>query len=116
MNRDREDRSWLKASTWFLFQGYEYFGYDTSTYYNTDHEHGDQDNCSYIIEDGQAMAADDDSGTCHGDRAEKPLEIDLDRVPNEEKKEAASVCKSVRDGTDPKQILCKWVSGKHFKK
>ena len=89
------------------FQGYEYFGYDTSTYYNTDHEHGDQENCSYIIEDGQAMAAEDDSGTCHGDRAEKPLEIDLDRVPNDEKKEAAAVCKSVRDSTDTKQILCK---------
>ena len=52
------------------------------------------------------MAADDDSGTCHGDRAEKPLEIDLDRVPNEDKKEApAAVGNSVRDGTE--QILCK---------
>jgi len=88
-----------------LAAGYEYFGYDTSTYYNTDHEHGDQENCSYIIEDGQA--AEEDSGPCHGDRAEKPLEIDLDRVPNDEKKEAAAVCKSVRDSTDTKQILCK---------
>ena len=53
------------------------------------------------------MAAEDDSGNCHGDKVEKPLEIDLDRVPNEEKKETAAVCKSVRDGTDSKQILCK---------
>ena len=88
-----------------FFQGYEHFGYDTSTYYNSDH--GDQENCSYIIEDGQSMAAEEDSGTCHGDRAEKPLEIDLDRVPNDEKKEAAAVCKSVRGSTDSKQILCK---------
>lgn len=85
-----------------LAAGYEYFGYDTQTYFNTEHDQ-DQENCSYIIEDGQAVAAEEDSGSCHEERSEKPLEIDLDRVSKDEE----VVCKSVRNRTDQKQILCK---------
>ena len=54
-----------------LFQGYEYFGYDPSTYYSTD-----QADCSYIIEDGHN--ADDDATSNNGEKHEQPLEIDLD--------------------------------------
>ena len=86
----------------YFFQGYEYFGYDTQTYFNTEHDQ-DQENCSYIIEDGQAVTAEEDSGSCHEERSEKPLEIDLDRVSKDEE----VVCKSVRNRTDQKQILCK---------
>ena len=51
------------------FQGYEYFGYDPSTYYSTD-----QADCSYIIEDGHN--ADDDATSSNGEK--QALEIDLD--------------------------------------
>ena len=98
--------------TFFLiidfFQGYEYFGYDPATYYNTDQEQdpGLQQECSYVIDDGHHAAVDEDGGSNIGDRSDQPLEIDLDHVPHENPENASS-CQTVRRSSDQKQILCK---------
>ena len=90
----------------YFLQGYEYFGYDPATYFNTDHDQDAslQQECSYVIDDGGGAVADDDCGSSCGDPPEQPLEIDLDHVAKEEKETSL---KSVRRTTDQKQILCK---------
>ena len=82
-----------------LFQGYEYFGYDPATYYSTETS-GHPQECSYVIDDGNTAAGDEESVT---DAHDLPLEIDLDHVTKDDK----STCKTVRRGSDQKQILCK---------
>jgi len=77
-----------------LAAGYEYFGYDPATYYSND-----QQECSYVIEDGHNPGVEEDAGSSGGDRQDQPvLEIDLDQVTEQKQ--------NVRRN-DPKQILCK---------
>lgn len=93
-----------------LAAGYEYFGYDPSTYYNIDQEQDPalQQECSYVIDDGHhAAAGEDDPGASITDRSEQPLEIDLDHVGPPDNPEKTSACKTVRRSSDQKQILCK---------
>ena len=99
---------WLKIT--IILQGYEYFGYDPSTYYNIDQEQDPalQQECSYVIDDGHhAAAGEDDPGASITDRSEQPLEIDLDHVGPPDDPEKTSACKTVRRSSDQKQILCK---------
>jgi len=86
-----------------LSAGYEYFGYDPTTYFAHDGEESfSGGDCSYVIEDG--------AGEAEPGETEPALEIDLDQVEagkKELKDELESCGKTVGGRSEQGGILCK---------